>query len=167
MICAVHVDDFLSIASSKEENERFKSQMKLVWSISDLGEAKHCIGIAIQRDKPKRAVYLSQKALIDKIIQQFGQQDSHPVSTPMDAGLKLRRVDKSTLPQSETERLAPLSITRRLSHLLGGWNTSRYIICRSTTLAIPRLLYPESLGSRSTCRTSGKGGLVLEKPRLL
>jgi hypothetical protein len=105
VICAVHVDDFLSIASSKEENERFKSQMKLVWSISDLGEAKHCVGIAIQRDKPKRAVYLSQKALIDKIIQQFGQQNSHPVSTPMDAGLKLRPVDKSTLPQLEAERL--------------------------------------------------------------
>lgn len=37
VIAAVHVDDFLSIASSKRANEHFKSQLKQVWTISDLG----------------------------------------------------------------------------------------------------------------------------------
>jgi Reverse transcriptase (RNA-dependent DNA polymerase)/GAG-pre-integrase domain/gag-polypeptide of LTR copia-type len=108
IISAVHVDDFLSIASSKDENERFKSQMKSLWTISDLGEAKHCVGIAINRNRTNKTVYLSQKSLIDKIIQQFGQQDSHPTSTPMDPGLKLRRVDKSTLSKLDVERLAKI-----------------------------------------------------------
>lgn len=35
VIAAVHVDDFLSIASSKEENNIFKDQMKSVWQITD------------------------------------------------------------------------------------------------------------------------------------
>jgi hypothetical protein len=48
IISAVHVDDFfLSVATSKAENESFKTQMKSLWTISDLGEAKHCVGIAI------------------------------------------------------------------------------------------------------------------------
>ena len=47
VISVVHVDDFLSIASSKDENERFKLQMKSLWTISDLGEAKHVVEIAI------------------------------------------------------------------------------------------------------------------------
>ena len=106
VISAVHVDDFLTIATSKAENELFKMQMKSLWTISDLGEAKHCVGIAISRNMPERTVSLSQKALIDKIIQQFGQSESHPISTPMDPGLKLRRIDKSSLSKQDIERLA-------------------------------------------------------------
>lgn len=37
VIVAVHVDDFLSIVSSKDENEQFKAQLKEAWTISDLG----------------------------------------------------------------------------------------------------------------------------------
>jgi Reverse transcriptase (RNA-dependent DNA polymerase)/GAG-pre-integrase domain len=108
IISAVHVDDFLSIASSKDENEAFKNQMKSLWTISDLGEAKHCVGIAIRRNRTNKTVHLSQKALIDKVIQQFGQQDCHPVSTPMDPGLKLHRPDKSLLSKQDTERLTKI-----------------------------------------------------------
>ena len=37
IIAAVHVDNFLSIASSKQANKYFKSQLQEVWTISDLG----------------------------------------------------------------------------------------------------------------------------------
>jgi len=37
IIAAVHVDDFLSISTSRDENERFKAEMRTVWKISDLG----------------------------------------------------------------------------------------------------------------------------------
>jgi len=106
IILAVHVDDFLSITTSKAENESFKLQMKSLWTISDLGEAKYCVGIAISRNLTNRTVSLSQKALIDRVIQQFGQSDSHPITTPMDPGLKLRRPDKSSLSEQDIERLA-------------------------------------------------------------
>ena len=47
VITAVHVNDFLSIASSKEENELFKEDMWKKWIISDLGDVSFCVGIAI------------------------------------------------------------------------------------------------------------------------
>jgi len=47
IVSAVHVDDFLSIASNKEENEQFKNQMHNVWTISDLGAVCFIIGIAV------------------------------------------------------------------------------------------------------------------------
>jgi len=78
----VHVDDFLSIANSEEENLRFESQMKTRWITSSLGEPKFCIGIAIKWNQANRTVSLSQTALIDKIVTQFGQEDAHPISTP-------------------------------------------------------------------------------------
>ena len=91
VIAAVHVDDFLSVASHKAENEHFKEQMKEIWTISDLGEPKFCVGIGISRSPSTRMVYLSQTALIDKVVGQFGQSNAYPVSesTPMDSGLKL------------------------------------------------------------------------------
>ena len=93
IICAVHVDDFLSISSTKEENENFKNQMCQVWTISDLGNVRFVIGITVHWDRPNHMVMLSQTALIDKIIVQFGQRNTLPSSVPMDPGLKLRRAD--------------------------------------------------------------------------
>jgi hypothetical protein len=58
IISAVHVNDFLSVATSKVENESFKTQMKSLWTISDLGETKHCVEIAISQNVPKKTVSL-------------------------------------------------------------------------------------------------------------
>lgn len=108
VIAAVHVDDFLSIASNKEENEIFKEQMRKVWQISDLGLPKFVVGIAVDWDRENKTVKLSQTALIDKIVQQFGQTDAAPLSVPMDPGLKLRRVDLKALSADEQATLAKL-----------------------------------------------------------
>ena len=79
VISAVHVDDFLSIASNKNENEIFKNQMREAWTISDLGNVRFVVGIAVTWDRPNHTVMLSQTALIDKIVAQFGQRNASPV----------------------------------------------------------------------------------------
>ena len=107
-IAIVHVDDFLLTSSSKEENERLKAQMRTKWTLSDLGEARFCVGIAITHNRNRCTISLSQTALIDKIINQFGQVDANPVSTPMDPGLKLSRPDLSTLTEEECQSLLKL-----------------------------------------------------------
>jgi hypothetical protein len=68
VIAAVHIDNFLSIASQPSENAHFKAQMRTIWTISDLGEPKFCIGIGIQRDLSTSMVFLSQVTLIDRVI---------------------------------------------------------------------------------------------------
>ena len=89
-MAAVHVNDFLSVTDSPAKNERFKSQMKEIWKISSSGEAKFCIGIGITMNHEDHTISLSQMALIDKVINQFRQQDAYPANSPMDPGLKLR-----------------------------------------------------------------------------
>lgn len=54
VIAAVHVDDFLSIASSKSENDRFKAQMREAWTISDLGTPQHIVGVSAEWDRTNR-----------------------------------------------------------------------------------------------------------------
>jgi hypothetical protein len=54
-----------------------------------LGEAKFCVGVTIEHDLIDHHIYLSQTALIDKILEQFNMIDCNPVSTPMESGLVL------------------------------------------------------------------------------
>lgn len=108
IVSAVHVDDFLSTASSKEENERFKNQMRFVWTISDLGAVHFVVGIVVAWDRPNCTVMLSQTALIDKIVMQFGQKNTSAASVPMDPGLKLWCTDYKKLPREELDQISKL-----------------------------------------------------------
>jgi hypothetical protein len=106
VIAGVHVDDFLSVADPPQENTAFKSQIKGIWTISDLGEVRFCVGIAVACDREAHTISLSQTALIDRVITQFGQQDAYPAKMPMDPGLKLRRPNQSELTSHDKEELA-------------------------------------------------------------
>ena len=105
---AIHVDDYLSIASHKEENEHFKDQMWKVWTISELGTVQFVVGIAISWDREHQTVTLSQTALIDKIVSQFGQTDANPLSAPLELGQKLRHIEHAKLSAEEQMKLAAL-----------------------------------------------------------
>jgi hypothetical protein len=59
IITAIHVDDFLSIASSKEENDCIKEQMQQAWTISDLGEVCFVVGLAIEWDCPNKTFVIT------------------------------------------------------------------------------------------------------------
>ena len=114
IIFAVHVDDIICSASSPEEINRFKAELRSHWEISDLGPAKFALGIAITRDLEKRTIAISQTALIDRVVEQFGQRDAHPLETPMVAGLQLRRPDKSVPTAPEVKEWAERTPYRSL-----------------------------------------------------
>jgi hypothetical protein len=118
LIAAVHVNDFLIIASSKAENDRFKQQMRSAWTISELGAVRFVVGIAVDWDPPNRVIKLSQTALIDRIILQFGQLDAAPLSVPMAPSLKLRHVLQSSLPVDDQLQLSKFPYHSLMGSLL-------------------------------------------------
>lgn len=54
VIAGIHMDNFLSIASTKAANDNFITQLKQTWMISELGTPKHIVGIAIDWDRPNK-----------------------------------------------------------------------------------------------------------------
>ena len=56
VLSVVHVDNFLIVSSTPSASHAFKEELKSFWTISDLGEAHFCVGIAISHDCPKRTV---------------------------------------------------------------------------------------------------------------
>jgi hypothetical protein len=94
-IFTLHVDDIIATSSSVEETNRFKSDLKSHWVISELSPAKFALGIAITCDIPTETISISQTTFIDRILKKFLQTDSHPCATPMLSGLNLTCLDKS------------------------------------------------------------------------
>ena len=108
VICAVHIDDFLSIGSNRCKNESFKNKMCATWIISDLRNVRFIVGIAVTWDRPNKTVMLSQTTLIDEIITQFGQRNALPSSLPMDPGLKLQCANYKNMSKAKLEEIKKL-----------------------------------------------------------
>src|SRR5882762_2116861 len=117
LLTGIHIDDFFLAASCLIQAANFKKQLASIWEISDLGEATFCIGIAIERDLVNHHIYLSQTALIDKILSSFNMIDCNPVSTPMESGLVLSRHSDIVLTHEEELELQDIPY-RRLVGLL-------------------------------------------------
>jgi hypothetical protein len=117
VLTGIHVDDFFVAASDLMQMSAFKSDLSAIWEIKDLGEAKFCVGIALERDLINSYIYLSQTALINKILEQFNMTNCNPVSTPMEAGLILSRHSDTPLTHEEELELTELPY-RRLVGLL-------------------------------------------------
>jgi hypothetical protein len=65
------VDDILLIINDISMMEVVKSSLRKSFSMKDLGEAAHILGIKIYRDRSKRLIALSHDAYIDKVLNWF------------------------------------------------------------------------------------------------
>jgi len=117
VLTGIHVDDFLNAISCSSEAAKFKLELASIWEISDLGEARFCVGIALERDLANHFIYLSQTTLINKILEQFNMTDCNLILTPMEAGLILSRYSNAVLTCEEELELQHLPY-RRLVGLL-------------------------------------------------
>jgi hypothetical protein len=88
------------LGDSKHALLSFKTQLQIWWQISDGGPTHFHIGIAIEHNCDTCTIALSQPALIDHIITQFGLADAYPIGTPFEPGAYL---SKGSSPASEEE----------------------------------------------------------------
>jgi len=84
---ALHVDDFLIFSNSKSEKSMLKDYLMSKFSVKDLGEAKYCLGLNVE--KSVDGVKINQKTFILDLLKKFKMMNANPVSTPMEANLKL------------------------------------------------------------------------------
>src|SRR5436190_19055105 len=85
---ALHVDDFLLFSNDVNEKAALKKHLKSRFSIKDLGEAKCCLGLNIERSQGQ--IKINQQPFVTELLKKFNMQDSKPVSTPMETNFKLK-----------------------------------------------------------------------------
>ncbi|THH04747.1 hypothetical protein EW146_g10096 [Bondarzewia mesenterica] len=93
-LVAVYVDDMVLASTSLADLEEVKNLFKKSFNITDLGDINWILGIHVERDRTKRSISLSQERYVEEVLSRFGQQDAHPMVTPMLANQRLVRTEK-------------------------------------------------------------------------
>jgi transposase InsO family protein len=93
----IWVDDVLWIGGRKQVDEA-KASLGRHFPVKDLGKAHYFLGIEIRRTPG--TIALNQAIYTKKILERFQQDNSHPVSTPMNPGIRL--VDTEEAQEDET-----------------------------------------------------------------
>ena len=94
-IIAIYVDDLLLAGASKADIDRIKAALSERFKMSDLGACHFYLGMEVIRDRPRRTLRLSQKAYIEKVLQDHGFGSYKPVTTPMETSSRLVPADQN------------------------------------------------------------------------
>jgi len=94
----IWVDDVLWIGTP-EDITNAKHELGQRFPLKDLGIAHFFLGMKIVRQAQQRKIILSQDQYIETILQRFGFDNAHTVSTPMEPGVQLLPV--SPIPEEE------------------------------------------------------------------
>lgn len=66
-----YVDDFVTATNTVAERLQIRDDLSKFWTISDLGEPKHILGVKVERDRLLRTITLSQPAYLDTTAKRF------------------------------------------------------------------------------------------------
>ena len=97
----IWVDDVLWIGDPKDISEA-KKELGTRFPLKDPGAAHFFLGMRITRKPAERKIILSQRQYIDMILQRFGFQDCHTVSTPLEPGAQLISNPTPSLTEDES-----------------------------------------------------------------
>jgi hypothetical protein len=86
LILGVFVDDIVRVYSGVDEKEMAEvmRQIGQRFTLKDLGDAEHILGIKVTRDRKNKTLHLTQTAMIDKLLKEYGMDVCRTVSTPED-----------------------------------------------------------------------------------
>ncbi|KAG3047778.1 hypothetical protein PI125_g26812 [Phytophthora idaei] len=87
----LYVDDLILASSSDELLESTKRVLSKRFEMTDLGELEYFLGMEIKNGRDSGEVTVRQTKFLKSILTKFGMQDSKPVKTPQDPGLKLTK----------------------------------------------------------------------------
>ncbi|KAG8499415.1 hypothetical protein CXB51_005894 [Gossypium anomalum] len=87
LIVSVYVDDLLVTGSRTELINDFKTQMKEMFDMTDLGAMTYFLGMEVNQSD--QGIFISQQAFALKILDKFCMSNCKSVNTPMAQGEKL------------------------------------------------------------------------------
>lgn len=87
-IIAIYVDDLLIAGESKSDIQDLKDKLSQRFQMSDLGPCHFYLGMEVTRNRPNRTLRLSQKAYLEKVLQDHSMENCAPCKTPMETNTR-------------------------------------------------------------------------------
>ena len=85
-IVAVATDDMAITSKRAVDAEKFKSDIRKFWEITDHRPINWFLGFQIKRDRKAKIISINQCTYIKGIVEKFRLTGAKPVSTPMEPG---------------------------------------------------------------------------------
>ena len=141
----LYVDDILLLSQDMSVITDVKSLLSSNFSVKDLGEAKHFLGMQIKQERDADGVLVSitlaNEKLVCDMLESFDLKSEKPKSMPLDRSMKLKKGEGKPLPENN-----------RFRELVGG------VLYLSNTTR-PDIAYSASLLARfSNCPTTQHWG---------
>lgn len=117
-----------------------KGELSQRFEMSDLGEAKVCLGLEITRDRENRVLQVSQERYANKVLERFSMNNSKPVVTPMEG--QLGGKDDNNLAPNVPYRqvigsLMYLMVDTRPDIAFAVGRLCRFADCATTSIGLP------------------------------
>ncbi len=113
----LHVDDILLIGNDIGMLTSVKTWLSSTFSMKDLREATYILGIRIYRDRSKRAIGLSQRLYLEKVLKRFNMRDSKRGLSPVRHGIHLSKEQSPKTPK-EREKMAKVPYALAIANLM-------------------------------------------------
>lgn len=104
IIIALYVDDFYLVYNNNQDKQDLLRILNSHFRIKDLGEAKNCLGIKLERNWKNGSMVLHQEDYINHLLLKFNMTNCNPRYTPLESGLKIKTLNPGvvkTLPYQE------------------------------------------------------------------
>ena len=117
MIVAVATDDMALMSKHAADAEKFKSEIRRFWEITDHGPIQWFLGFEVKRDRKARTISINQHTYIESMVEKFKLTNAKPVSTPMEPGAQFS-VDQSLSSLNQTSRMQGVPYTEAIGSVL-------------------------------------------------
>ena len=112
---ALCVDDLIISCSDAKVLMDVKKSLASHFSMKDLGELKHFLGIEINYDRAKGTLLLSQEKAIEDVLEKFNMRECKPISTPMEHSIRLKESEQN---EEELENVPYRSAVGSLMYIM-------------------------------------------------
>ena len=115
LIVCLYVDDLIFTGSNSSMFEELKKDMAKEFEMTDIGLMSYYLGIEVKQED--KGIFITQEGYAKEVLKKFKMDDSNPVSTPIECGVKLSKHDEGgkvdpTLFKSLVGSLRYLTCTR-------------------------------------------------------
>lgn len=102
IIIRAATDDFTIVGDCDATTDAFLDALEKHVELVRLGPINWLLGTSVEQDFDKHTIKLGQEAFIDQIATKFGQQNAHPITTPLPPNIDLSHGLQHVSPQLAT-----------------------------------------------------------------